>query len=227
MMETKNKRPSTLRVILMWLLMMGVIMFWVVFWMWRNHGRMPSEEPAGPIVHSVFSLVVGVFFLVLGVMSYLITIFTGCLTFSCKHPVWKTAKTKLFFVNIIGPVLLALGLGFVCSAFVGPVLVILGLDAGLANLLPVMLMIGAVQVVQLWVLIWSPLEKQIFTKRLEALGVTPAQLQSAALVGLSNPASGLIKRFASIEEDMGALWVGPEQLVYRGDDEQFGVSLSV
>src|ERR1035438_2775303 len=148
MMETTNKRPSKLRVILMWLLMVGVILFWVVFWIWRNHERMPAEEPVGPIVHSIFSLVVGVFFLVLGVMSYLITIFTGCLTFSYQNPVWKTAKTKLFFANIIVPVLLALGLGFMCSAFVGPVLVILGLDAGLANLLPVMLMIGAVQIVQ-------------------------------------------------------------------------------
>jgi hypothetical protein len=81
-----------------------------------------------------------------------------------------------------------------------------------------------VQLVQLWVLIWSPLEKRIITQRLAALGITPAQLQSAALVGLSNPASGLAKRFAAIEEDMGALWVGPDRLIYRGDNEQFDIT---
>jgi hypothetical protein len=208
----------------MWLLMVGVIVFWVVFWMWRNHARMPAEEPAGVIVHSVFSLFVGGFFLMASVVSYLAVIFSGCFTFSYKHPVWQAAKTKQFFVNIIVIVLLALGAGFMLAAFLGPVLTLLGLDAGLANLLPVMLMIGGVQIVQLWVLIWSPLEKRIITQRLAALGITPAQLQSAALVGLSNPASGLVKRFAAIEEDMGALWVGPDLLIYRGDNEQFDIT---
>jgi hypothetical protein len=80
-----------------------------------------------------------------------------------------------------------------------------------------------VQVLQLWVLIWSPIERRIITQRLAALGITPAQLKTAALIGLSNPASGLGKRFAAIEEDMGALWVGPEQLIYWGDVEQFGI----
>ena len=223
-MEPTNKRPSKLRIVLMWLLMAGVIVFWVVFWMWRNHARVPAEEPAGVIVHSVFSLFVGGFFLMAGGVSYLAVIFSGCFTFSYQHPVWPAAKTKQFFVNIIVIVLLALGAGFTLAAFLGPVLTLLGLDAELANLLPVMLMIGGVQLVQLWVLIWSPLEKRIITQRLAALGITPAQLQSAALVGLSNPASGLAKRFAAIEEDMGALWVGPDRLIYRGDNEQFDIT---
>jgi hypothetical protein len=212
----------------MWLLMVGGILFWVVLAFWWNHGRMPAkelaEEPAGVIVYSVFSLFVGGFFLVLGVMSYLAVIFSGCFTFSYKRPVWQAAKTKQFFANIIVTVLLALGAGFTLAAFLGPVLTLLGLDAGLANLLPVMFMIGGVQILQLWVLIWSPLERRIITKRAAALGITPAQLQSAALVGLSNPASGFVKRFAAIEEDMGALWVGPDLLIYRGDNEQFDIT---
>jgi hypothetical protein len=227
-MEATNKRPSKLRIVLMWLFMVGVIVFWVVFWMWRNHGPTaaaePAEGPAGVIGYSVFSLFVGGFFLVLAVGSHLAVIFSGCFTFNYNRPVWRAVKTKQFFVNIIVTVLLALGAGFTLSAFLGPVLTLLGLDAGLANLLPVMFMIGGVQILQLWVLIWSPLEKRIITKRLAALGITPAQLQSAALVGLSNPASGLVKRFAAIEEDMGALWVGPDLLIYRGDNEQFDIT---
>jgi hypothetical protein len=212
----------------MWLLMVGVIMFWAVFAFWWIHNRMPAkepaEEPAGVIGYSIFSLFVGGFFLVLGVMSYLAVIFSGCFTFSYQHPVWQAVKRKKFFVNIIVTVLLALGAGFTLAAFLGPVLTLLGLDAGLANLLPVMLMVGGVQILQLWVLIWSPLEKRIIIKRLAARGITPAQLQSAALVGLSNPASGLVKRFAAIEEDMGALWAGPDLLIYRGDNEQFDIT---
>ena len=192
--------------------------------MWREHSRMPQEEPAGPVVHSVFSLIVGGFFVALGVAAYLAVIFTGCFTFNYAHPVWLAVKGKQFFVNIIVTVLLALGAGFAVSAFFGPVLAMLGLEPGLANMLPVMLMVGVLQVVQLWVLIWSPVERHIITKRLAALGITPAHLQSAAMVGLSNPASGFIKRFGAIEEDMGALWVGPDQLIYYGDSEQFGIA---
>ncbi len=224
-METTDKRPSKLRIVLMWLLVVGVMVFFAVFAFWRKRVPMPEpEEPAAVIEHSVFSLFVGGFFLVLGVMSYLAVIFTGCFTFSYKQPVWGVVKTRNFFANIVVILLLALGAGFWLAAFLGPVLVALGLDAGLANMLPVMLMVVGVQIVQLWLLVWSPLERHIIMHRLAALGITPAQLQSAALVGLSNPASGLAKRFAAIEEDMGALWVGPEQLLYRGDNEQFGIT---
>ena len=80
------------------------------------------------------------------------------------------------------------------------------------------------QVMQLWVLIWSPVERRTIVKRLAALGITPAHLQGATLVGLSNPASGLAKRFAAIEEDMGALWITPQQLMFRGDVEQFDLN---
>jgi hypothetical protein len=69
-----------------------------------------------------------------------------------------------------------------------------------------------------------PVETHIIRKRLTAAGVTPAQMQTATLVGLSNPASGYAKRFGRIEEDVGALWISPELLIYRGDSEQFDIS---
>jgi hypothetical protein len=67
------------------------------------------------------------------------------------------------------------------------------------------------------------MERRLILGRLAALGVQRAQLQGAFLVGLSDPASGMAKRFASIEEDLGAMWVGPEQIIYWGDSEQFGI----
>ncbi len=185
---------------------------------------MTVEEPAGAIVHSIFFLFVGGFFLVWGVGSYLTVIFSDCFTFNFRQPVWGEVKTRKFIANIIVTVLLALGTGFVLAALLAPVLTALGLDPGMANLLPVLVMVVGVQIVQLWVLVWSPVEKRIITKRLAALGITPAQWQSAALVGLSNPASGLAKRFGAIEEDVGALWVEPKLLMYRGDNEQFDLA---
>jgi hypothetical protein len=228
-MATTNKPPSKLRIILMWLLMVGMIVFWVVFWLWRNHANPPSTQemenkPAGIAVSSIISLFIGGFFLVAGGMAYALAVFTGCLTFSYKKPVWTGVKVRMYFANIIVIVLLALGAGFFSSAFLAPFLMMLGLNAGMANLVPVMLMLGIVQVVFLWVLLWSPLERHIITQRLKALGIARAQLQNATLVGLSNPVRSSFKKFGAVEEDMGALWVGPEQLIYWGDGEQFGLA---
>jgi hypothetical protein len=223
-MTPTNKPPSKIRIVLMWLLMLGVILFWVVFFLWRERGHEPAGESAPSFVFSIVSLFIGGFFLVAGVAGYLITVYTGCFSFNYQQPVWESVKTKLFFANIIVVVALALGLGFLLSAFLSPVLILMGMDAGLANFLPVMLMVGGLQVVQLWVLIWAPVERRIIAKRLAARGITPAQLQMAALVGLSNPASGFTKRFAAVEEDMGAMWVGPEQLIYWGDNEGLCIS---
>jgi hypothetical protein len=208
--------------------MVVAITFLAVLAFWGNHHPAPEEQPAeqpvGVIAHSIFFLFVGGFFLVLGVMSYLAVIFTGCFTFNYSQPVWGAVKARKFFANIVVMVLVALGAGFMLAAFLGPVLTLSGLDPGMASMLPVMAMVVGVQIVQLWVLVWSPLEKHIILKRLAAQGIAPAQLQSAALVGLSNPASGLAKRFAAIEEDMGALWVEPALLMYRGDSEQFDLT---
>ena len=227
-MTPTNKPPSKLRVILMWLAMVGAIALLAILAFWWNHRPTPVEEqpegPAGTLMHSVFFLFVGGFFLVAGLMAYLAVIFTGCFTFDYRRPVWAAVKTKQFLVNIMVTVTLALGLGFALAAFLAPVLTASGLDAGMANILPVMFMVVGLQIAQLWVLMWSPVEKHIITRRLAALGITPAQLQTAVLIGLSNPASGMAKRFAAIEEDMGAMWVGPEQLIYYGDSEQFSIN---
>jgi len=85
-------------------------------------------------------------------------------------------------------------------------------------------MVAVVQIAQLWILIWSPLDKRIITKRLLAQGITPAQLQNGMLVGLSDATRSSFKKFAAIEDDIGALWVSPDQLVYWGDNERFSIT---
>jgi hypothetical protein len=74
-MTTTNQPPSNLRIVLMWLLVVGLIVFWVVFWLWRNHVNAPppdgsAEQPGGLALHSIISLFVGGFFLMAGGTAY-------------------------------------------------------------------------------------------------------------------------------------------------------------
>lgn len=219
---------SRLKTTLAWLLVVGAIVCTSAIAFWCSHHWMPAEQPVKTfskvLASAVASLKFGGFFLGLGLLVYLATLLTGCFSFSYRRPVWKAAKVKLYFVNIVVVLLLALGLGFVCAAFLGSGLMLLGLDARLALLLPVMLMVAVVQIVLLWVLIWAPLEKRIIRTRLKTMGVSLAEIDSAMLVGLSNPATSLAGCFGAIEGDVGGLWFTPELLIYRGDVEQFGVA---
>ena len=219
---------SRLKTVLAWLLVAGAIVFSVAMAFCWSHAWMPAEPRAetftGVIAWAIGSLKMGGFFLGLGLLVYLATLFTGCFSFNYRRPVWKAAKVKLYFVNIAVVLLLALGLGFACAAFLGSALMLLGLEARLALLLPVMFMIAAVQMVLLWVLIWAPLERRIIRKRLREMGVSHAEIDSAMLVGLSNPTTSLAGCFGAIEEDVGGLWFTPELLIYRGDSEQFGIA---
>ena len=225
-MTNTTKSASPLRIIATWVLSIALIAGVTVLVFWWNGGlaHRPMEEseaPAGGLVHSIFYFMAGAFFLVLGVSGYFVVILTACMTFDFRHPVWGEVKGKQYVANIIVPVALGLGGGFMLSAFLQVPLRRMGLDAGMANMLPLLVVIVGFQVAQMWVLIWSPVERQMILKRLKAQGVTEEHLRSATLVGLSNPASGLAKRFAAIEEDMGAMWVTPDLLMYRGDREQW------
>lgn len=224
-------KPATLRIILTWVVMVTAIVVVIILSFLGTHAFMAprateqtDSESSPGILHLVLYLFLGGFFLVLGVIGYLILIFTGCLTFDYRHPVWKAVKTKQYFANIVVVVALGLGGGFILCAFVSPVLTNLGMDAGMANIVPVMVVLVGFQLMQLWVLIWSPVEKRTIVHRLAAMGISSEQLAGATLVGLSNPASGITKRFAAIEEDMGALWITPQHLMFRGDVEQFDLS---
>lgn len=225
-MQPTQTSGSKTKVALTWIAVVASMVAIYAFWTWW-FGRRPSSgsDESGPgIVFSVVMGFLGMIFLVGGIGAYAATIFTNCLTFDFRRPVWNEVKVKIFFANILVPLGFALGLGFLLSALVSPALIAAGVNRGFANIGSVMGMIFVVQLVQLWILIWGPLEKRLITKRSSALGVTAQQLQGAFTVGISNPEKSSFKKFGLIEEDVGALWVGPEQLIYWGDREQFGLS---
>ena len=116
-----------------------------------------------------------------------------------------------------------MGIGFGLSPFVSPVLEGFGIEAGTASMASVIGSVVLFSIAQMWFLIWAPLEKRMIIKRLLKRGLTREQLGTGFLIGLSDPASRGMKRFGAIEEDMGALWITPEQLIYWGDSEQFAI----
>jgi hypothetical protein len=227
MKSGKTSAPK-IKVVLTWLALLTFLTAVFVFWTWwmglRHSSRPADSEPT--VVFSIVMVFIGFLFLGAGVAGYVAALFTNCLTFNLSAPAWIELKVKLYFANIFIPLAGALGFGFMLSAFLSPVLVKAGLNPSFANIIPVMGMVFILQIAQLWILIWGPLEKRFILKRLAALGLTPAQLAGAFLVGLSNPQRSSFKKFGTVEEDVGALWVGPDQLIYYGDGEQFGLTRS-
>jgi len=208
----------------MWLLLTVVILVSVAIGFWCARGRAPAEESSPNLLRTVIMLIFGCMFVVAGVGAYLAVVFTTCFTFNFSRPVWTDLKGKLFVANIFVPMLLAIGAGLAVSGILSPILTGAGLDGSMATVLPVMAAIVGLQFIQLWVLVWAPVEKRFITKRLLAQGILPEQMQNGILVGISNPASGYAKRFGMIEEDVGMLWVSPDRLVFWGDAEQFSLT---
>ncbi|MGA3267395.1 MAG: hypothetical protein ABSE16_11285 [Verrucomicrobiota bacterium] len=232
-MEATTKPVSKSRVVLTWLVMIWMILVITVFFfvICDRHAfsHPPAEEPGRPpstVLHVVVLLLTGGFFLAVGLVPYLAAVFTGGFTFDYSHPVWNAVKTKQYILTICVIVGVGLGSGFILAAFLLPILTALGLDSRMATMLPLIAAFVGIQVLQMWVQIWAPLERRTILNRLAARGITPAQIQGATLVGLSDPASGLTKRVGAIEEDMGALWVTPDYLMFRGDVEQLDISRS-
>jgi len=225
-MQQIDKPVSKLKVVLMWTILLGNVLFWCSFWVWHHRGDAPTQtdEPGMGLFRAIGMIVIGGFFLVAGVASYIAVLFSNCLTFGFNQPVWAAFKPKMFLANIVVPLLSALGIGFIVSAFATPILLGLGIAPGIAGLLPVLAMVALLQVTQMWVQIWAPLERRLISKRLKAQGLNDAQLQTAILVGLSDPRRSSFKKFGGIEEDVGALWIAPDQLVYYGDIERFSIT---
>jgi hypothetical protein len=211
--------------IVMWVVLVSNLVFWSVFWLFRLRSQSnPAFEEGPSVLDSITLLIIGGFSFLAGFAAYFVVLSSDCFTYNFSRPIWKKVKVKNYVANILVLLGTSVGLGMILSAFIAPVLISFGLTPPIARMLPFFAIIFLLQVVVMWVLIWSPLEKRLITKRLMAQGITAAQLESAFLIGLSNPASGMLKRFGAIEEDIGALWIAPDQLVYWGDSERFSIT---
>jgi hypothetical protein len=223
-MQQTGKPASKVKMALVWAFFIGNLVFWCGFWIWWNRGRSPEVQSAPDLLRGIVMLILGGFFVMAGVASYLIVIFTQCFTFNFQRPMWDGLKARLYLANIIVPLLPALGFGLALSSFLSPALTALGLGSTAANLLPVFAMVALLQTAQIWVQVWAPLERRVISRRLQARDITPDQLRGAVLVGTSNPLRSSFKKLTTVEEDVGALWIGPDRLVYCGDVEQYAIT---
>src|SRR5882724_2466493 len=113
LLQDKANRPRKGKIILTWILFLGLIVVSSTLGYWWSGGGSHSrqEEPVG-LGHSIVFLVVGVFFLITGALSYTAVFFTNCLTFNFSRPIWTDLKAKLYLAKIFVPVQPMLGVGF-------------------------------------------------------------------------------------------------------------------
>src|SRR5436190_2867344 len=226
-MQQTTKPVSKLKVLLLWLVLLGNLIFWLGFWAWRhrNDPSAPRDPAAGSdVFRVVFMIIVGGVFLGAGIASYCIVIATNCFTFNFQKPFFAGYKGKLYLAKIVVPTLTAIGVGLILSVFLDPVLRSFGLKGEITILLPLFLAIVPLQVAQMWINIWTLLIKRMIAKRLAARGILSAQLQSADLAGISDPTRSSFKKMTLIEDDIGALWIAGERIIYWGDTDQFAIT---
>jgi hypothetical protein len=227
-MEQTRRPVSYTKVILLWVIMIGNLAFWI--WFWGFRGRSAAEPPqqfapADRIAQAIFSVFLSALSIGIGALAYFIVLWTNCFTFDFQKSFLRAYKGKLYLAKIVVPVLIAVGIGLLLSVPISPLLQGFGLDLQLAYLLPVLGVVVILQIVQLMVFIWTPLTRKLITKRLIARGVSLEQLQAAtAYVGISDPTRSSFKKLTIVEDDMGALWITPQQLIYWGDSEEFSVT---
>ncbi len=225
-MQQTAKPVSKIKVFLLWFLLIGNLLFWLAFWAWRRRNDPtppPDAEAGSEIFRSIFLLIVGGFFLAAGAASYFVIVATTCLTFDFSKPVFAGYKGKQYLAKIIVPTLVSLGVGFMLCVFLEPLLRSYGVRGQLGFLLPLFIALIPLQIAQMWISIWVPVIKKLIAKRLAARGILPAQLQSAILMGISDPSKSSFKKMTLIEDDIGALWIAGDQIIYWGDTDQFAV----
>jgi len=225
-MQQTTKPVSKFKVFLLWFILIGNLLFWLGFWTWRHRNDatpQPDAEAGSAVFRTIFLLVVGGFFLAAGIGSYLIIVATTCLTFDFTRPVFSAYKGKQYLAKIIVPTLTSLGIGFMLCVFLEPLMRSFGVTGQLTFLLPLFIALIPLQIAQMWISIWVPVIKKLIAKRLAARGILPGQLHSAILMGISDPTKSSFKKMTLIEDDIGALWIAPDQLIYWGDTDQFAI----
>jgi len=197
-----------------------------------GHDVGPSDLPLGKgrlmgttIAFSIVIAALSVVALVVGAAMYAIVLATRLFIFDFSRPVWSNANSRMFVANILVPLPATLGIGGLVAAIGGPVLVRLGVAAETAFLA---LALGAfilLQLVSAWLSIWTPLVSRLTRARLRALGVEPARIDQGMLLGISDPAKKSLGKLgvAWVEDDIGMLWITPDELIYEGDSDEFRI----
>jgi hypothetical protein len=208
-----------------WALVVGNLIFWIWFWVFRGERPPPemysASEPVPRMAQSIVFMVLGAFVVALGFGVYAIVVRTNCFTFNFDMPVWKAAKRKIYVANIFVQVILLVGTGMILAGMLNRMLERAGLSANAAYLAPMLASLFLGQLTFVWVNLWAPIERRLIEKRLAAKGISTQRIAEGMLIGLSDPTRSSLKKFTAIEDDVGMLWAENESLTYLGDSRQF------
>jgi hypothetical protein len=157
-----------------------------------------------------------------GAALYAIVLATRLFIFDFSRPVWVNFKNRWFLANILVPLPTLFGLSGLVAAIGTPVLVGLGVVQHTAFLALIFIPLILLQLFTTWLRIWLPVESRLARTRLRALGVEPARMERGILLGISDPSRTSLAK-GLIEDDIGMLWITPDELIYEGDNDEFRV----
>jgi hypothetical protein len=132
-------------------------------------------------------------------------------------------KIRLFFAKFVVPVPVMFGLSGLVCAIGAPLLITLGVGQETAFLLMFFAPFILLQLVSIWLDIWIPVMGRLTRSRLLAIGVEPARIDQGIPLGISDPADKSSRKLGLIEDDIGMLWITPDELAYEGDTDAFRV----
>lgn len=182
----------------------------------------PDQPDAAKSLGLIIILYIfGVLLLIFSAIAYVIFWAMDCFTFNFKAPYFKSFKVKIYLANIFIPIGFLLAISLFISAPTTPVLAQLGLPEPLPFLAPFLTTLVFGQLALSWVDIWTPVERTIVRKRAAAMGIDPIRFNQGRLIGISDPSKSCFKKLTFVEEDVGVLWIEPNQLVYIGDNDRF------
>ena len=167
-------------------------------------------------------LISGYFFICVGIGLYVLCLATQCFTFNFNRPFFKSFKSKLYVINILVQTPIGLGAAFFLEMILLPILDGLGLPFSISFAIPLLTALIVTQMLFICIDIWKPLES-IVVKRLSAYGVRREDLERGIYVGISDPDKSSFKKMTLVEEDLGMLWIEPDELRYAGDTDHFRI----
>jgi len=208
---------------LLLIVLVMIVSFTVTFSVIRFFSGEDVPEAPSMAAHAVLMFLGGNLCFGAGILVYVLTLLTQCFTFDFSRPFWNSFKKKLYVMHITVACLMSLGAAAFTSMVLTPILVALGLPWIISFIVPGLSALALVQLLPVWINIWKPLEKVIVKKRMLAYGILQEDIDRGIDIGISDPSKSSFKKLTLVEEDIGMLWLGADELVYRGDTDSFRI----
>jgi hypothetical protein len=185
------------------------------FGLFLSRGGVP-EVAAPSLTESIGTAVVGIVLLAAGALVWGLLFLTRAFTFRLDRPFFPSGRIKCWLGKILVELPLGMGFAFVCAPLLIHLLQLV-VPAKAVFLVAVGIPFFLANVFFAWLHLMTPVERSLIARRMSALGITPEQYRSGWEVGTSDPGKNSFRKFPTVEEDVGVLWLTGEFIAYRGD----------